>query len=73
MVEWNDKELKILKDMGKDASMKELQDALPNKSYYSIQGKKLKLLGGRFNKSSWSTEEDEILKANRFKLNSKIK
>ena len=73
MAEWSDKELKILKDMGKDASMKELQDALPNKSYYSIHGKKLKLLGSRFNKSSWSAEEDEKLKANRFKLNSKIK
>ena len=46
MAEWSDKELKILKDMGKDASMKELQDALPNKSYHSIQGKKLKLIGG---------------------------
>ena len=65
---WYKEELKTLKKLGKKASMKQLQEALPNKSYYSIQDKKLKLVGGRFDRTEWSSEEDRVLRDNQFKL-----
>ena len=72
--EWTVDEDEVIKKFGGTLSVKELTKKIPNKSFYRISDRRLKLLGdiSAFT-GEWSKEENEILNKNKNEKFSKIK
>jgi superfamily II DNA or RNA helicase len=72
--DWTDEEDSIIKKFGDTLSVKELTKKIPNKSFYRISDRRLKLLGDISQYTGkWSNQEIDVLKNNQNQKFSKIK